>query len=95
MKLPEYSLKQVIKYFPPNSGPDDMLEFPTGTLIFVFWNETLLPSHIKSILAENKKGFQHSNGMNKFTGKPEGKLVMCIIGKHWVPVPVAYIRSSQ
>lgn len=80
---------------PPDAGPDDMVKFPSGTLVFVFWNETLLPSHMKDRLKEGKRSLQYSNGTNKFTGKPEGKLVMCIIGKHWVPVPCTYIRSNR
>jgi len=95
MKLPEYSLKYKLMFVPQDAGPDNMVEFPSGTLLFVFWNETLLPSHIRQRLSEGKKFLQYSNGTNKFTGKPEGKLLMCIIGKHWVPVPVSYIRSSQ
>jgi hypothetical protein len=94
VKLPEYSLKQSIRFFPPSGGPDDMVEFHPGTLLFVFWNETLLPDHIRKRLDENKKSIQHTNGTNKFTGKAEGKLIMCIIGKHWVPVPSTYIRSN-
>lgn len=80
MKLPEYSLKQAVKVIVQNNMDD--IEYPPGTLIFPFWNETLLPEHKKMELKETKKmyGTEH--------------IVMCIIGRQWVPVMAKNIRKN-
>lgn len=83
MKLPEYALKQGIQVKDPNNSMGDPIEFPSGTLVFPFWNETLLPSHRRDQLKEASR-----------YGKDE-RLVMCIIGSHWIPLPASNIRSNR
>lgn len=83
MKLPEYSLKKGIQVKDPQNAMSDPLEFPSGTLVFPFWNETLLPGHIREQLNEAKRYAKDS------------PIVMCLIGRTWVPLPKSNIRSSQ
>ena len=95
MKLPEYSLKYPVKHRPPDAGFDDEIEFLPGTLVFVFWNETLLPDHIRKLLDESKKPKYIDSSYGRAPAQPEEKKLMCIIGRHWVLVPKSYIRSNR
>lgn len=83
MRLPEYCLKQGIQIKDPSNSAGEPIEFKGGTLVFPFWNETLLPSHRRDELKEAQK-FDRDE-----------KLVMCMIGRLWVPVPKSNIRSSR
>lgn len=82
MKLPEYFLKKDISIKDPNVQADPII-FAAGTLVFPFWNETLLPEHISDELKEQLK-FAPKNT----------KYIMCIIGQMWIPVPEDNIRSN-
>lgn len=83
MKLPEYSLKGGVEYKAMDSGQDPAVEFAAGTLVFPFWNETLLPKH----------RFDELKKYMRFM-PPEKQMVMCIIGRYWVPVPKEMIRRN-
>jgi hypothetical protein len=93
MKKPDYSLSKEIQYTPPNGNQDDSVEFPAGTLVFPFWNEAYIPSHIKEVFDKIKKG----SGMFLSVGKGDDAkdLVMCIIGRKWVPVPKKCIKEVR
>lgn len=80
MKLPEYSLKEPVRVIVSNNMDD--VEYPPGTLVFPFWNETLLPEH----RLEELKDAQRTS--------ISGPLVMCIIGQDWVPVAAKKIRKN-
>lgn len=82
MKLPEYTLKQVLKIHQMNTN--DTVDFPIGTLIQPFWNEDHLPTHIKEQLKEAKKYGSH-----------RGKLIMCLIGRTWAAVSEENIRINN
>ena len=82
MKLPEYSIKREIIVTEIANGQGDPMKFPAGTLVFPFWNENNLPSHIFDIL-------KNHNRWNK-----EQLYIMCVIGVHWVPVLKENIRSN-
>jgi hypothetical protein len=77
MKLPEYSLKSPVQ-------ADKDTEFPTGTIIFPFWNEFYVPEHHKQTLKE----------ANRYS-LSDSKLIMCIIGTFWVPVKEDNIRRRD
>lgn len=79
MKLPEYS---IIKEISINSQSDP-LEFPSGTLVFVFWSEHNLPSHKKEEMQEYVKYLPEKE-----------KYVMCIIGQQWLPIHRNNIRKN-
>lgn len=81
MKLPEYRLKQTIKFSSGNkySNQDDP-EFAAGTVVQPFWNETLLPSWRREELKTAKRMYKDP--------------VMCIVGRHWVPVERENIRKD-
>jgi len=83
MRHPEYS---IIKEVAINnqSLQGDPIEFPSGTLVFVFWSEHYIPSHKKEEMEEFLKYI------------PEKEMyVMCIIGQYWVPVHRKNIRKNQ
>lgn len=80
MKLPEYSLKEPVRVIVSNNMDD--IEYPAGTLVFPFWNETLLPEHRREQLKEAQRSTSF------------GPLVMCIIGRDWVPVSIRKIRKN-
>lgn len=83
MKLPEYTLRKTISIRP--EGTMDLIEFHAGTLIFPFWNEDNLTSERKQELKDAKQ-YRMSN---------QPKLIMCLIGRQWVPVEETNIRSNQ
>lgn len=88
MKHKEYCLAKEISYRTP--GGDDIL-FPAGTLVFPFLNETLLPDHIKKSFEKSK------NDLNmpwQSKNNPGNKLVMCVIGTHWLPLRREEIRDK-
>lgn len=78
MKLPTYALKEAISISTPNYN-DPHVEFPSGTLVFPFWNPQWLPKHRKEELEAEAKNL---TGWNS----PKPDMVMCLIGPHWVPV---------
>lgn len=82
MRLPEYSLKKGIQVKDPSTPHGDPVEFPSGTLVFPFWNETLLPEHVYEQLKEATR-----------YGKE--KLIMCLIGRTWIPLPKQVIRDNR
>lgn len=81
MKLPEYFLKEPVQVF-NGSGQQDQIEFPPGTLVFPFWNETLLPPH-------RRKEFREATSLSK-----KSDYVMCIIGREWVVIERKKIGRS-
>jgi len=80
MRLPEHSLRQGVQIKNQNQDP---VEFPSGTLVFPFWNETLLPPHRREELKEAKR-----------YAKDSEKMIMCIIGSYWLPIPEHNIRKG-
>jgi hypothetical protein len=79
MKRPEYCLRVPVKIVVQNNMDD--IEYPAGTLVFPFWNETLLPDHRRVQLKEAEKLYS-------------SQLIMCIIGVQWVPVTIENIRKN-
>lgn len=57
----------------------DRIEIPAGTLVFPFWNETLIPEHRRDELKEAQRY------------ERKEKMVMCIIGIAWLPVRASNI----
>lgn len=88
MRRPYFSLSKSVQYYPPKGGPDVLVEFQAGTLIFPIWNEGFLPSHQKQFLNDSQRTLarlMHS----------KDKLVMCIIGKYWIPVAKNSIKENK
>ena len=91
MKLPEFALAKDISFRPQGGGTNDDILFPAGTLVFPFWNKTLLPQHIRKILddAQNLANRSWAND------KPANlEMIICVIGKYYIPVYRSYIRNK-
>lgn len=93
MKKPDYALCKEVSIHPKDQNGGDPVVFGSGTLVFPFWNETFLPSHIRKDLEEAKKDARR--GMDGFLKpkKEETRLIMCMIGRHWIVIPISYIKQ--
>lgn len=96
MKMPTYSLAKAISFMPdPTNHQDPAVVFPAGTLVFVFWNERYLTANRKKEL-DKARGVVESKTFGGWLAEPRNPpldMVMCMIGKHWVPVERKDIRE--
>ena len=79
MKLPTYAIKKAVSV-PTANYNDPQVEFPGGTLVFPFWNTQWLPANRKE---ELKDAIKLNSGWN--SGE-RADLVMCMIGRYWIPI---------
>lgn len=93
MGTPEYALKEDIDY--RESPGADPIIFKAGTLVFVFWNDTLLPKHRREELGKARGEItKYHEGHWMYTPPPvNANMVMCIIGKTWIPIDKKNIRK--
>lgn len=95
-KTPTYALAKELVFNPnPGNIHDPPVTFPAGTLVFVFWNERYLtPERLKEL--DKARGVVEVKAFGGWMNEPRNKLldmVMCMIGKYWVPVERKDVRQ--
>lgn len=95
MKTPTYALAKAITIYPDPANMQDPVHFEVGTLVFVFWNERYLPPNRKKEL-DKARGTVESKTFGGWLAEPRTPpldMVMCMIGKYWVPVERVDIKQ--